>query len=67
MPLSAISAEATDFVLTPQEIAQELQKIAKNPQLVQTEIGARAVMRSQAQKRDTSKLNICNVKETVPC
>ena len=42
MPLSAISAQATDFVLTPEEIAQELQKIAKNPQLVQTEIEAKA-------------------------
>ncbi len=32
MPQSAISAEATDFVLSPDKIAIELQKIAKNPQ-----------------------------------
>ena len=33
MPQSAISAEATDFVLSPDKIALELQKIAKNPHL----------------------------------
>ena len=33
MPQSAISAEAADFVLTPDKIALELQKISMNPQL----------------------------------
>ena len=41
MPQSAISAEAADFVLPPDKIAQELQKIAKNPQLAHSEIAAR--------------------------
>jgi len=38
MPYSAISAEAVDFVLSPDKIAKELTKIAKNPQLVRAEI-----------------------------
>jgi two-component system CheB/CheR fusion protein len=38
MPQSAISADAADFVLNPDKIAQEVQKIAKNPQLVRNEI-----------------------------
>ena len=41
MPQSAISAEAVDFVLSPDNIAQELQKIAMNPQLAHSEIAAR--------------------------
>ena len=41
MPQSAISADAADFVLSPDEIAIELQKIAKNPQLARSEIAAR--------------------------
>jgi two-component system CheB/CheR fusion protein len=41
MPQSAISAEATDFVLSPDKIAQELQKIAKNPQIARSEIAAK--------------------------
>ena len=41
MPQSAISAEATDFVLTPDKIALELQKIAKNPHLARKEIATR--------------------------
>ena len=38
MPQSAISAESVDFVLSPELIAKELAKIAKNPQLVRAEI-----------------------------
>ncbi len=38
MPRSAILAEAADFVLPPDEIAMELRKIAKNPQIARTEI-----------------------------
>ena len=41
MPQSAISAEATDFVLSPDKIALELQKIAKNPHLARREIATR--------------------------
>jgi len=40
MPQSAISAEAVDFVLSPDNIAKELSKIAKNPQLVRAKIDA---------------------------
>jgi two-component system, chemotaxis family, CheB/CheR fusion protein len=40
MPDSAISAEAVDFILSSDRIAQELAKIAKNPQLVRAEIDA---------------------------
>ncbi len=38
MPYSAISAEAVDFVLSPEKIAKELSKIANNPRLVRAEI-----------------------------
>ena len=38
MPLSAISADAADFVLPPDKIAEKLPIIAKNPQLVHIEI-----------------------------
>jgi two-component system, chemotaxis family, CheB/CheR fusion protein len=38
MPQSAISAEAVDFVLSPDRIAKELSKIAKHPQLVRAEM-----------------------------
>ena len=41
MPQSAISAEATDFVLNPDKIALELQKIAKNPHIARREIATR--------------------------
>jgi two-component system CheB/CheR fusion protein len=41
MPQNAISAEAADFVLPPDKIALELQKIATNPQLARSEIAAR--------------------------
>ena len=40
MPQSSISAEAVDFILSPNEIANELSKIAKNPQLVRAELSA---------------------------
>src|SRR4030042_1038825 len=40
MPQSAISAESVDFVLSPERMARELSKIAKNPQLVRVEIKA---------------------------
>jgi two-component system CheB/CheR fusion protein len=38
MPQSAISAESVDFVLSPDKIARELSKIAKDPQLVRAEM-----------------------------
>jgi two-component system CheB/CheR fusion protein len=38
MPQSAILAEAVDFVLPPDQMAEELVKIAKHPQLVRAEI-----------------------------
>jgi PAS domain S-box-containing protein len=38
MPNSAISAESVDFVLPPDNIAEELAKIAKNPQLARAQI-----------------------------
>ena len=50
MPQSAISAEAADFVLSPDKIAQELQKIAKNPQLARSEIAAREETGSKEEK-----------------
>ena len=79
MPQSAISAEAADFVLTPDKIAAELQKIAMNPQLARTEIASReeGVTKKGKPKKETGlnailsmlKFN-CNVdfshyKETV--
>ena len=41
MPQSAISAEATDFVLSPDKITLELQKIAKNLSVARREIATR--------------------------
>ncbi len=41
MPQNAIAADATDFVLTPDNIALELQKISKNPHLAHTTIEAK--------------------------
>ncbi|MGD0644216.1 MAG: chemotaxis protein CheB [Candidatus Bathyarchaeia archaeon] len=38
MPQSAICAESIDFVLSPDKIAKELAKIAKNPHLVRAKI-----------------------------
>ena len=38
MPQSAISADAADFVLSPDKIAEKLPIIAKNPQVAHTEI-----------------------------
>ena len=79
MPQSAISAEAADFVLTPDKIAAELQKIAMNPQLARSEIASReeGVTKEGQPKKETGlnaifamlKFN-CNVdfshyKETV--
>ena len=40
MPQSAISSEAVDFILSPEQIGQEVSKIANNPQLVRAEIEA---------------------------
>ncbi len=79
MPQSAISAEAADFVLTPDKIAAELKKIAMNPQLARSEIASReeGVTKEGKPKKETGlnaifallKFN-CNVdfshyKETV--
>ncbi len=50
MPQSAISAEATDFVLSPDKIALELQKIAKNPHLARSEIVARDETETKGEK-----------------
>ena len=38
MPQSAISAEAVDFVLSPEKIAKEISRIAKHPPLVRAEM-----------------------------
>ncbi len=40
MPQSAISSEAVDFILSPEQIGQEVSKIANNPQLARAEIDA---------------------------
>ena len=61
MPQSAISAEAADFILSPEKIAQELQKIAKNPQLARSEIAAKeetGLTKAKAEKRNRLKHNI---------
>ncbi len=50
MPQNAISAEATDFVLSPDKIAIELQKIAKNPHLSRSEIAAKDETRPKEEK-----------------
>ena len=56
MPQSAISAEATDFVLSPDKIAIELQKIAKNPNLARNEIAARdeTGLKEEKPKKETA-------------
>ena len=56
MPQSAISAEATDFVLSPDKIAVELQKIAKNPHLARSEIAAKdeAETKGEKPKKETA-------------
>ncbi len=38
MPKNAISAETVDFVLPPEEIAQELAEIAKHPEIIRQKI-----------------------------
>jgi PAS domain S-box-containing protein len=40
MPQSAISAESVDFILSPDRIAKELSKIAKNPHVAREQIEA---------------------------
>ncbi len=79
MPQSAISAEAADFILTPDKIALELKKIALNPQLARSEIASRdeEITKDGKQKKETALNSIfailksnCNVdfshyKETV--
>ena len=50
MPQNAISADAADFVLAPDKIAQELQKIARNPQLARTEIETREEISAEKSK-----------------
>jgi two-component system CheB/CheR fusion protein len=37
MPKNAIAAEAPDFVFSPEQIAQEIAKIAHHPQLIRSE------------------------------
>ena len=41
MPKNAIAAETPDFVLSPEQIAKELVRIAKFPQLIRSEIKTR--------------------------
>ncbi len=55
MPQSAISADAADFVLPPDKIAEKLPIISKNPQLVLTEIEAKegAETKGAATKKET--------------
>ncbi len=54
MPQSAISADAADFVLSPEKIAEKLPIIAKNPQLVLTEIEAKeGAEKGPAAKKET--------------
>ncbi len=50
MPQSAISAEAADFVLPPDKIAEELQIIATNPQIARNEIAAKEETGTKAAK-----------------
>jgi two-component system CheB/CheR fusion protein len=47
MPQSAISADAADFVLPPEKIAEKLPAIAKNPQLVYSELEAKEGMETK--------------------
>ena len=79
MPQSAIAAEAADFILSPEKIATELQKIALHPKLSRSEIAAREenVTEEGKPKKETALTaifamlkSICNVdfshyKETV--
>ena len=70
MPQSAISAEAADFVLTPDKIAAELQKIAMNPQLARSEIAVKrrkSNKRRKAQEGNSLKRNICYAKIQLQC
>ena len=55
MPQNAISVDAADFVLTPDEIARELQGIAKNPQLAHKSLEAKeeAAAKKKADNRIT--------------
>ena len=60
MPQSAITAEAVDFVLSPDKIAKELAKIAKNPQLVRSEI----VPQDHKERKETGLLRIFTLLKT---
>ena len=56
MPQSAISAEAADFVVSPDKIAIELQKIAMNPRIARSEIAAKEEtgLREAKPKKETA-------------
>ncbi len=58
MPQSAISAGVADFVLSPSEIAKELEKVASNPQLAHAGIGAKEERRgAETKPRKENALN----------
>ena len=68
MPQSAISAEAADFVLPPDKIAEELQKIATEPSTsTKRNSGKRRNWnkRSKTKKRNKLKRNIYNAKISI--
>lgn len=52
MPRSAIDASHVDYVLPPQEIAQELARIARHPY-----VGRSAIVTSESTSLDNSSLN----------
>jgi len=50
MPRSAIAAGVVDFVLSPQNIAQELARIAKHPYVASASLGAQPKLNSEAER-----------------
>lgn len=54
MPRSAISADAADIVLPPDEIATELQKIVQNPQMVRTEMAKEEAAAKKPKIKETA-------------
>ena len=54
MPKNAIAAETTDFVLSPEHIAQEIAKIAHHPQLIRSE--TKKVLEQEEAETDLKKI-----------
>jgi two-component system CheB/CheR fusion protein len=54
MPKNAIAAEAPDFVLSPEQIAQEIAKIAHHPQLIRYE--PKKVLEQEKAETDLKKI-----------